>query len=103
MQVLVAETEKLMHPLAEPWAELIHSVQKKHVYSHIVMASSSFGKNVLPRAAAILDVSPVTDVIEIRASRLFVRLDLLHSYVEISYFLYQHLDVFPSHVLSCVS
>ncbi|CAN6468135.1 unnamed protein product [Victoria cruziana] len=72
-QVLVAETEKLMHPLAEPWAELIHSVQKNHVYSHIVMASSSFGKNVLPRAAAILDVSPVTDVIEIRASRLFVR------------------------------
>nr|CAD1821927.1 unnamed protein product [Ananas comosus var. bracteatus] len=72
-EVLVADAEILAHPLAESWAELIHSVQKKGGYSHVMSASTSFGKNVLPRAAALLDVSPITDVIEIREPRVFVR------------------------------
>lgn len=72
-QVLVADTDKLMHPLAEPWAELVRLVQQKGSYSYVVAASNSFGKNVMPRAAALLDVSPVTDVIEISEPRIFVR------------------------------
>ncbi|KAI0511833.1 hypothetical protein KFK09_012465 [Dendrobium nobile] len=72
-QVLVADANILMHPLAEPWADLVHLLQKKGAYSYIISASSSFGKNVLPRAAAILDVSPITDVIEISEPYLFVR------------------------------
>ncbi|KAK1318715.1 hypothetical protein QJS10_CPB04g00810 [Acorus calamus] len=72
-QVLVADSDVLKHPLAEPWAELVHLVQKKCGYSYIVSASSSFGKNVLPRAAALLDVSPITDVTEILEPRLFIR------------------------------
>lgn len=72
-QVLVADTDKLSHPLAEPWAELVHLVQQKGRFSHIIAASNSFGKNVLPRAAALLDVSPITDVIDISGSQLFVR------------------------------
>ncbi|KAG6522882.1 hypothetical protein ZIOFF_020037 [Zingiber officinale] len=70
-QVLVADTDILLHPLAETWAELVRLVQKQGSYSHIISASNSFGKNVLPRAAALLDVSPVTDVIEISEPRLF--------------------------------
>ncbi|XP_042505413.1 electron transfer flavoprotein subunit alpha, mitochondrial [Macadamia integrifolia] len=72
-QVLVADNDKLRHPLAEPWAELVHLVQQKDGYSHIIAASSSFGKNILPRAAALLDVSPITDVTEISGPQLFVR------------------------------
>eukprot|EP00249_Psilotum_nudum_P003008 c16335_g1_i1 orf=91-1167(+) len=72
-QVLVAESEDLKHPLAEPWAELILLAQQKSSYSHIVAASSSFGKNVLPRAAALLNVSPISDVVEILDEHTFVR------------------------------
>lgn len=72
-QVLVADADILTHPLAESWADLVHMVQKKDGYSYIISASNSFGKNVLPRAAAILDVSPITDVIEISETHLFVR------------------------------
>ncbi|XP_072968968.1 electron transfer flavoprotein subunit alpha, mitochondrial [Typha angustifolia] len=72
-EVLVADLDILEHPLAESWAELVHSIQRKGGYSHIVSASTSFGKNVIPRAAALLDVSPITDVISIAEPRVFVR------------------------------
>ncbi|KAL6999351.1 hypothetical protein U1Q18_000512 [Sarracenia purpurea var. burkii] len=72
-QVLMSDSEKLIHPLAEPWAGLVHLVQKKGGYSHIIAASGSFGRNILPRAAALLDVSPITDVIKISGTHEFVR------------------------------
>ncbi|KAI5020525.1 hypothetical protein ZWY2020_045413 [Hordeum vulgare] len=59
-EVLVADSDVFAHPLAEPWAELLPS-------------STSFGKNLLPCAAALLDVSPVTDVTAISEPRVFVR------------------------------
>ncbi|XP_074302370.1 electron transfer flavoprotein subunit alpha, mitochondrial-like [Silene latifolia] len=72
-QVLVADSDKLKYPLAEAWAKLLESVQKTGGYSHILAASGSFGKNLLPRAAALLDVSPITDVTVISGSYQFVR------------------------------
>lgn len=73
MQVIVADSDKFTYPLAEPWAKLVHLIQQKGGYSHIMATSSSFGKNILPRAAALVDVSPITDVIEISGAQLFVR------------------------------
>ncbi|CAN0899936.1 Electron transfer flavoprotein subunit alpha, mitochondrial [Linum grandiflorum] len=73
IQVLVADSGKFAHHLAEPWARLVQLVQLRDDYSHIIAASNSFGKNVLPRVAALLDVSPITDVISISGPNQFTR------------------------------
>ncbi|KAK4767816.1 hypothetical protein SAY87_002957 [Trapa incisa] len=72
-KVLVAHSDRFTHSLAEPWARLIQLVQQSGGYSHVVAASGSFGKNIVPRAAALLDVSPVTDVTQISEPLQFVR------------------------------
>lgn len=69
----MADSDAFKSALAEPWAKLVHLVQLTGGYSHIIAASNSFGKNVMPRAAALLDVSPVTDVTAISDSHTFVR------------------------------
>ncbi|KAF9590693.1 hypothetical protein IFM89_036216 [Coptis chinensis] len=53
--------------------QLVHLVQKKGGYSHIIAPSNSFGKNVLPRVAALLDVSSIMDVTNISGSQVYVR------------------------------
>ncbi|KAL2347370.1 hypothetical protein Fmac_001370 [Flemingia macrophylla] len=74
VQVLVVESDKFNNPLAEPWAKLVHLVQQSCGYSHIIATANSFGKYVMPRAAALLDVSPITDVTEISYTNTCVRL-----------------------------
>lgn len=76
----MADSDKFKTPLAEPWAKLVHLVQQSGSYSHILAASNSFGKNVVPRAAALLDVSPITDVTGISDSHTFVRYILFYSH-----------------------
>lgn len=62
------------HHLSETMAHAIHQVcgQEEEV-SHVVATASKFGSSFLPRAAALLGVSPVTDVIEIVDADTFIR------------------------------
>src|SRR3990167_6186324 len=51
------------HFIAEPFSKLVHYFAGD--FTHILVASSTFGKNILARSAALLDVTQVTDVIKI--------------------------------------
>ena len=70
-KVIKAEAEHLSHPLAEEIAPII--VDLAYNYSHILAPATTFGKNILPRAAALLDMAQISDVISIKSSDTFKR------------------------------
>ncbi|MBD9496201.1 electron transfer flavoprotein subunit alpha/FixB family protein [Ensifer sp. ENS01] len=70
-KVLVADDASLANNLAEPLAALIVSLAGS--YDTIVAAATSVGKNVMPRVAALLDVSQVSEIIEVVSSDTFKR------------------------------
>ncbi len=70
-KVRVSDDPRYEHPLAEPLAALLVSLASD--YSHLLAPATKFGKNVLPRAAALLDVSPISEIIEVESDDTFVR------------------------------
>ncbi|BES95152.1 electron transfer flavoprotein subunit alpha [Nesidiocoris tenuis] len=72
-KVLVADAASLKGFLAESLTPLVVATQNQFKFSHIIAGASAFGKALLPRIAAKLDVSPVSDVIDIKGPDTFVR------------------------------
>ncbi len=70
-KVLVADAPSFAHSLAEPIATLIVSLAAS--FTHIVAASTSNGKNIMPRVAALLDVMQISDVVKIISADTFER------------------------------
>jgi electron transfer flavoprotein alpha subunit len=70
-KVLLADDALYDHSLAEPLATLIIDLAKS--YDAIVAASTSTGKNVLPRVAALLDVMQISDVVKVVSTDTFER------------------------------
>jgi electron transfer flavoprotein alpha subunit len=70
-KVLLADDAAYANQLAENVAKLVAELGKG--YSHILAASTSNGKNVLPRAAALLDVSMISDIIAVDGAKTFKR------------------------------
>jgi electron transfer flavoprotein alpha subunit len=70
-KVLTAESDELAHGLAEPLAALIVSLAGP--YDTIITASTSTGKNVAPRVAALLDVMQISDITKVVAHDTFER------------------------------
>ena len=65
--VLVADNPGLKEPLADRYAFVIDEVARAHKATMVVGAASTFSKDILPRAAALLDAGMISDVIEVRA------------------------------------
>ena len=70
-KVLLADAPHYAEALAEELAPLVVSLAAD--YRYIVSAADAFGKNLMPRIAALLDCSQVSDVVEIIDGDTFVR------------------------------
>jgi electron transfer flavoprotein alpha subunit len=70
-KVLVADAPHYKDQLAENLAVL--AVALAPGYTHILAPATSFGKNVAPRVAALLDVAQVSDIVEVKSPDTFVR------------------------------
>ena len=70
-KVLVTDAPHYAHALAESLSTLIVSIARN--YSHVLAPSTSAGKNVLPRVAALLDVAQISDIIKVESADTFVR------------------------------
>ena len=70
-KVLLADAPQLSQRLAEEVANLIVPLMQS--YDVLLAPSTTMGKNVAPRVAALLDVAQVSDIIEVKAPDTFVR------------------------------
>lgn len=70
-KVLKADNVALAHQLAENVAPLVAGLAAD--YSHILAPATTTGKNFLPRVAALLDVSMISDVIAVVDAKTFER------------------------------
>jgi electron transfer flavoprotein alpha subunit len=70
-KVLHAEAAHYENYLAENFAPLVVKISEN--YTHIVSSANTFGKNLMPRIAAHLDTSQVSDIIKVISPDTFLR------------------------------
>jgi electron transfer flavoprotein alpha subunit len=70
-KVLVADNAAYEHQLAENISLLVHELAGD--YEHIIATALTTGKNFMPRVAALLDVTQISDIIAVESSDTFVR------------------------------
>jgi electron transfer flavoprotein alpha subunit len=70
-KVLVVDHDAFANSLAEDVSKVVQEIAPK--YSHILAPSSNSTKNFIPRAAALLDASPLTDVVSVVDDSTFKR------------------------------
>jgi electron transfer flavoprotein alpha subunit len=70
-KVLLADNAAYGHRLAENLSLLVADLGKN--YSHILTSAGTTGKDFLPRAAALLDVAQLSDIIRVESADTFVR------------------------------
>jgi len=69
--VLLADQAIYAQHTAENMAALIVAAGK--AYNYLLAPATTFGKNIMPRVAALLDVAQISDIVQIIAADLFVR------------------------------
>jgi electron transfer flavoprotein alpha subunit len=70
-KVLVADDAAYAHGLAENIAPLLVALAPQ--YTHVLAPTTTFGKNLMPRVAAMLDVMQISDISAVVSADTFVR------------------------------
>ena len=70
-KVLQSDSTNYENYLAENLTPLVVKLADK--YTHIIASANTFGKNFMPRVAALLDTSQVSDIIKVNGPDNFVR------------------------------
>jgi electron transfer flavoprotein alpha subunit len=70
-KVIVADNAAYAHQLAESVSPLVAEVGAS--FDYILAAATTTGKNVLPRASALLDVQMISDIISVESGDTFKR------------------------------
>ena len=70
-KVITVEAAHYENFIAENFAPVV--VKLAENYSHIVCSANTFGKNLMPRIAAKLDTSQVSDIIKVESQDTFIR------------------------------
>jgi electron transfer flavoprotein alpha subunit len=70
-KVLLADSAQYKDQLAENLAVLVSGLAKG--YGHVLAPATTFGKNFMPRVAALLDVAQVSDISAVTSPDTFVR------------------------------
>jgi len=70
-RVLLADSAEYAHGLAENTAPLIAGMASD--YSHVLAPATTYGKNILPRAAALCDTVQISDIIAVIDADTFQR------------------------------
>ena len=70
-KVIHVDSEIYENYLAENFTSVI--IKQAENYSHIVCSANTFGKNLMPRIAALLDTSQVSDIIKVISPDTFLR------------------------------
>jgi len=72
-KVLVAENAAYAGFLPEKLTQVLLATQDQFKFTHIIAGASALSRGLLPRVAAKLDVSPISDIIGVKDADTFVR------------------------------
>lgn len=70
-QIWVGDKMGLTHALAEIYAPILAEIATN--YTHVIFPATTFGKNIMPRIGALLDVQPISDITKILSEDTFER------------------------------
>jgi len=71
--VIAIDNAALTHQLSENLAPMIAKVVTDKSVTHLMASATTQGKSVMPRAAALLDVAQISEIVEIVSDDTFIR------------------------------